>query len=186
MPLPTASEITRLFLYGTTSIPDLVNSGRIRPDVTKANAVYLEVDKNEYMDTGPGRFVNATSFEAVRRFFQPSPDDPLSEGLQPSPSEGYTKQALFTALGLDGDVTRRAAYISQLDFDDSALPDGRDDLLVRSYIWGTTAFQIHENARFHIDALGNRWITNFGIVPFFPGTPITPPDMEKTGRFQNT
>jgi hypothetical protein len=34
MDLPTASEITRLFLYGTTIVPNLVDAALIRPDIS--------------------------------------------------------------------------------------------------------------------------------------------------------
>jgi len=64
MALPTAEEITKLFLYGSATIPDLVDASRIR--LTK-DEVTRYVNVNEYM-SGPGRFVNARSFSVVNNF----------------------------------------------------------------------------------------------------------------------
>ena len=91
------------------------------------------VDVNDYMDNGPGRFVSAASFEVIVRFFS------MAQGIPPSPPGGYTKNDLFTMFGLagDGNLKRRAAFITQSDFADST-----DDLLERSYIWESTAFRL--------------------------------------------
>ncbi|MDO8263406.1 MAG: hypothetical protein Q7T21_09275, partial [Gallionella sp.] len=174
MSLPTAAEITRLYLYGQTtfSTPNLTSDERIRPIANPANVVMAPaVDVNDYMDGGPGRFVNAAAFEVIHKFFS------AAQGIPPSPSGGYTKGQLFTLFGMDGlsQLKRRAAFVSQSDF-----TDNKNDLLERAYIWQTTGFQIDNNARFFVAANGTRTVTNFGIVPYSAESSdgITPANVE--------
>jgi hypothetical protein len=83
MTMPTATDITRLYLFGSTDIPDLVDDELIRPSATQDNVVSAPpVDINDYMTNGPGRFVNAASFEVVNRFFH-------SLKLPPCPPGGF-------------------------------------------------------------------------------------------------
>lgn len=54
MSLPTAAEITRLYLYGQTtfSTPNLISDERIRPIANPANVVMAPaVDVNDYIRT---------------------------------------------------------------------------------------------------------------------------------------
>ena len=162
MPMPTAAEITRLYLYGqtATTTPNLASDERIRPSVNPANVAFAPaVDINDYMDNGPGRFVNAAAFEVLHKFF--------SDGqiIPPSPLNGYTKQDLFVMFGMVGDgaaqLKRRAAFVAQSDFADS-----KNDLLERAYVWETTGFQIDERARFFVASDGTRTIKDFGIIQF--------------------
>lgn len=158
MAMPSAAQITRLFLYGSTTIPDLTDDGRIRPSTTSTNVVVAPaVDINDYMDNGPGRFVNAAAFEVMHKFFS------TTWFLPPSPPGGYTKDDLFMKWGMLGreQIHRRAAFVTQSDF-----ADGRDDLLERAYIWQTTGFQIDDRARFFVAADGTRTVTEFGIKQY--------------------
>jgi hypothetical protein len=63
MSLPTAEEVTNLYLYGQKTTPsDLLSDQLIR------NATLItpfEVNVNEYM-AGPGRFVAASDFDVVK------------------------------------------------------------------------------------------------------------------------
>ena len=60
-------EITNWYLYGTDSTPaNLVDENLIRPqDAT----VTIQIDKNEFMTTGAGRFVISPQFEITEKFF---------------------------------------------------------------------------------------------------------------------
>lgn len=149
MSLLTAEKVTNLFLYGKETVPDnLVDGTLIRPKDLQ-NKVRTTVDMNEYMTTGPGRFASPASFEVIKQFFSSL----LAPGV-------YTKQELFDKFGLDT-IELRSVSIHQALYD-----DGKDDYVERAYIWATTAFQIHEDARFVVEATGNRYISNFGIVPY--------------------
>jgi hypothetical protein len=90
MTMPTADSITRLYLYGQQSIPNLISDNLIRPIATPTNVVIAPaVDVNDYMVDDPGRFVNAASFEVVRKFFSE-----LYLFLPTSPPGGYTKKSV--------------------------------------------------------------------------------------------
>ena len=63
MPMPTASQVTRLFLYDSETIPsDLASDSLIRPS---GDGATLNVDVAEYMNIGPGRFAVGTRFDLV-------------------------------------------------------------------------------------------------------------------------
>ena len=99
MPLPTAEEITNLYLYGQRTAPattDIRDEKWIRPKTTAANIVRTSVDVNDYMGTtGPGRFASASALKPLQEFFNPA-INPKSQAL----TQGtYTKTALFQALG---------------------------------------------------------------------------------------
>jgi hypothetical protein len=147
---------------------------RIRPLALPTNVVVAPpVNINDYMDNGPGRFVNAAAFEVMHKFFS------MSQDIPPSPPGGYTKAELFVMFGMDGggsaQLKRRAAFVDQ-----SAFSDGKNDLLERAYIWQTTGFQIDDRARFFVGANGVRTVTNFGIVQYSAESAdkITPPNTE--------
>ena len=159
--LPTAKEVTNLFLYGQTTTPsNLTSESLIRP-----NGYTLPprpVDTDTYM-AGPGRFATPDKFEIVKKFLNPLTD---LTSFQLAPG-AYTKEMLWTAFGislLGQDFSRRAVLIDQTEHD-----DGKDDFLERAYIWNTTAFSIKDGARFIVEMNGTRYIEDFAVVPFLNG-----------------
>lgn len=153
MSLLTAEEVTNLYLYGTKTVPaNLASDSLIRPAGLTTTA---RVDVNEYMNAamGPGRFASPAFFEVIKQFFSPT-----SSGLA---AGTYLKWDLFVAFGLDGDIANRTVSIQQSQYNDNC-----DDYLSRAYIWETTAFQIDPRAVFVVEPNGNRYIKDFGIIPY--------------------
>ncbi|NOT84550.1 MAG: hypothetical protein HOP02_07160 [Methylococcaceae bacterium] len=151
MSLLTAAEVTNLYLYGTKTLPaNLENESLIRPSDPKN----ISVDMNEYMTTGPGRFASPAKFDLIQQFFTSQ-----AVHLQANTPEKpyYTKTELFAAFGTE---------IGWVGLQQSLYDDGADNYLERAYIWESTAFQIDENAKFVVEANGNRYIKDFAIVPF--------------------
>ncbi|WP_156912715.1 hypothetical protein [Methylocaldum szegediense] len=68
MSLPTAKEITQLYLYGVKLTPhNLVDDALIRPDsdqIPDDDLVHEKVDAVEYM-AGPGRFALGVAFRVI-------------------------------------------------------------------------------------------------------------------------
>jgi Ca2+-binding RTX toxin-like protein len=147
----TAEEMVNLFLFGTTTRPtDLTSAERVRPT---GQGVRLEVDINDYMDNGPGRFANAARFPLIQQFFQTYG---LTEGT-------YTKDQLEAELVRNGVPPLTEFWIRLQQW---AYKDSTDDYAERVWIWNTTAFQIHGDVRFVIDADGRRHIEHLAIIPF--------------------
>lgn len=148
MSLLTAQEVTNLYLYGSKTKPtDLSDSNLIRPiNVVETK---ISVDVNDYMQNGPGRFASPAFFEIVKLFFSPT-----TSGLAPGV---YTEQELRPLVGTN------QATITQQQW---AYDDGNGDYTERTYIWNSVAFEIGDQARFIVEANGERYIENFSIQPF--------------------
>ena len=148
----TVDEVTMYFLYGSPYKPkDLNDDSLIRPKVDTSRII--GIDTQEYMTTGPGRFANPTFFEIVERFFYPhlgSTSALLDEG-------SYKKIDLINMIDPNHNW---GLNIYQTNYD-----DGKDDYVERAYIWNSTSFMISNDAVFHVDADGTRWIENFAVVP---------------------
>ena len=149
--LPTAEQVTNLFLYGQLTAPTdkakdtwIRESGIPLPDVN--------IDINTYM-AGPGHFATPDKFELVKWFLNPLTN---ASSFQLAPGT-YTKEQLFGAFG----ISKAWIGIDQAQYD-----DGKDDFLARAYIWNTTAFKIKDGATFVVEANGNRRIDEFAVVPF--------------------
>lgn len=70
MVLPTAEEVTNLYLYGSKTRPnDLTNPSLLE----KRRPTTIEVSRNEYMTQGAGRFFTAKDFAFIEEFFNSSP-----------------------------------------------------------------------------------------------------------------
>src|SRR5687768_7902466 len=72
MSLPTAQQMTRIYLYGQDTLPapaSLITDDMIRPDGSTTTPVTIDV--SEYMSTGAGRFATGAQFELVDRFLPP-------------------------------------------------------------------------------------------------------------------
>jgi hypothetical protein len=147
MSLPTAEEITNLYLYGVKTKPDNISDNNLIR--SNAEKTLITVNVNEYMDNGPGRFALPAFFEIVKLFFSPT-----SSGLPPGT---YTEQQLRPLIGTN------QAIITQQQW---AYDDGQGDYAERTYIWNSVAFEIGDQAQFVIEANGNRYIESFAIIPF--------------------
>lgn len=157
MSLPTAKEVTNLYLYGQKTTPNnLVDDSLIRPNPLPINPT-LTVDVVKFMDskTGPGRFAVGSQFELIQKFFDPGFFTPSIPPLAPG-KPFYTKAEIAGFFGLG----RFDLVVQQLNYQDSL-----DDYAERTYIFNTLAFQISNSARFFVTSTGQKWIEDFGIEP---------------------
>lgn len=146
--MPTAEEVTNLYLYGQTTKPTDMTSDQLIRASTRVTSVAIDI--NTYM-AGPGRFASPSAFKVVEMFLNPSL---FASSFNLAPGT-YDKNQLFVAFGVNGIVK----------IDQSQYDDGKDDFLARAYIWNTTAFKIKDGAKFVIEANGNRYIDDFSVVP---------------------
>jgi len=146
MSLPTAEEITNLYLYGSKVKPANILDDSLIQTAIKPS---INVDINEYMEDGPGRFASPIFFEVVKLFFSDTT-------LNIAPGT-YTELQMRQILGTN------QAIISQQQW---AYDDGQADYVQRVYIWNSVAFEIDDKAQFIVDVNGNRYIENFSIVPW--------------------
>jgi hypothetical protein len=153
----TNEKITIKYLYGTDTIPlDLLSGDLIRPTDKEENT---KVDINEYMNSGPGRFATAPQFALVNLFFTDA--DEASALLAPG---FYSEQDLTQYFG----DYYQFEFFENISLQQRWYADEQDDLGERAYIWGTTGFDIHDDAVFVIEADGTRHINNFAVVPWYP------------------
>jgi Ca2+-binding RTX toxin-like protein len=149
--VPTALQVTNLYLYGDLNIPeDKLSEGLIRPPTFVLPDIGLDV--NAYM-AGPGRFATASMFDVVEQFLNPSL---FASSFSLAPGT-YDKNQLFSSFGID------AGFVS---IQQALYSDGRDDYVERAYIWNSTSFKIADGSQFIVESNGNRYIENFAIVPF--------------------
>jgi|GEM_PF-4432662 len=152
MSLLTAEEVTNLYLYGSKIKPDNIENENLISKNPLRSPIVTSVNINEYMATGPGRFASPAFFEVIKQFFSTT-----SSGLAPGT---YTKQDLYDRFGLNT-YEDKTVNIQQSLYD-----DGQDNYLERAYIWESTAFKIDDRTTFVVEADGNRYIKDFGIIPF--------------------
>ncbi len=146
MTLPTAKEITNLYLYGNKATPtNLLSDSLIR---TQAATSSIPVNTQEFMTVGGGRFAVGRQFEIVNDFFTAD-----SSRLPPGT---YTKVQIAVIFGL----TDYGWNMQQYNY-----RDGTDDYAERSYIYNSQAFQLADDVRFVVKVDGTRSIENFGIIP---------------------
>ena len=113
MALPTMHEIVNLYLYGQKQKPnDLLDASLT--DTTRSGA-NLDVDVNEYMINGGGRFVNAKDFSYIDTFFN---NMVFSDAdVPPGSTRAFTKRELLEMLGyVDANgnyLMREVAYVNQ-------------------------------------------------------------------------
>jgi len=171
MSLPTAKDVTQLYLYAKRFTPtNLVDDALIRPDpvqIPDKDLFHEKVDAVEYM-TGPGRFALGAMSDLVKKFFSHVGDIP---GV--TAGQFYTKSEMADLLGLaEADY---GIYVQQYSYD-----DGQGDYGERIYIWNSTAFKISDNTVFVVDADGTRHIENFAVVPRYD---ITEQDESRKENF---
>jgi len=147
-----AKTITSLFLYGTDKKPSNVHDDELIRD-KNASTDGVKIDTAEYMSEGPGRFANPILFQGIEKFFNP---EVYADSAKLDPGT-YDKEALAKLF----DIKFFGLQLQQYLFD-----DGKDNYVERSYIWNTTGFKIIDGVQFHVGESGDRWITNFAIVPY--------------------
>ena len=163
MPMLTAAQVTKWYLYGQDAIPaNFVDETLIRPPVTGATALSLTQDLPTYMTQGPGRFATGSAFGEVTNFFARvdgaggNPNNPYVFDI---PVGVYDQATIAPYVDWVGQV--RSIGFSNWQYD-----DGASDYGERTYIWGTVAFEIDDTARFVVTADGQRYIDNFKVKPF--------------------
>lgn len=133
--LPTAEQITKLYLYGSEAVPNVTSDVRINH-----KAASINVSLKEFMTKGAGRFVNAQSFDWINDFFEC--DNSLFEYLKNKNPEvkansdgsySFEKFMMLQGLGIideDGKPVGKA-YTS---FNQLNASDEIDDYVERVYI----------------------------------------------------
>ena len=148
-----AQEITNLYLYGQKTTPsDLSDESLIRPSSISPKPV-IDIDVQDYMQNGGGRFAIGSQFAMIQEFFDPVVATPyIPPRVQP-----YTKQEIASIFGL-------SFYGWNMQQKD--IQDGTDDYAERAYVFNTQSFQISDDARFIVDpSTGEKRIENFAIEP---------------------
>lgn len=108
MALPTAEQVTNMYLYGTVTRPNDLLDPTILKHRTASSKNMINVDIVEYMNDGPGRFVNGANFEVVTQFFRSSL----------IPTGAYTKNQIFHLLGINyGGYSINQLYLGTNDTD---------------------------------------------------------------------
>jgi len=128
MTLPTAEEVTNLYLYGSSSKPaNLLDPSLLQP---RTQPAAVPVDLNEYMTTGAGRFVDAADFKFLNDLFN-------SSSL---PAGTYTKDDIFKKFGYRDPVTGKnlkdaSVAFNQIYYDSSSADrsTGRPTQVVGSF-----------------------------------------------------
>jgi Ca2+-binding RTX toxin-like protein len=142
-------QITRKLLFGTDTPSTTDYNLHIRPRASILPS--QKYDLNQYMQFGAGRFALPSLFGAVDKFFNTTSFE-LPDGT-------YTYTQLATILGLN-DQADLQRQISQYGtgIDDPDHPE-------RSYIFGSTWFELSkESIRFVANGL-DRYIENLRVIP---------------------
>jgi Ca2+-binding RTX toxin-like protein len=152
--IPTAAEITSLYLFGTKTPPQ--GDALASPNILKhAVGVLPAIDANQFMTSGPGRFANPSQSELISSFFNPS----LLEYLNPTIDAGASMSAAQYAAATGGGLGYR---VTQLFY--RAPGESNNDVAERVYIYNTQDYAINADARFIVDADGTRRIENLRVI----------------------
>lgn len=148
MALPTAEEVTNYYLYGSSKRPDDLTDPSILEWKEKKEKVTVDVDVNEYMTLGAGRFFSAADFNVVDDFF--------SQDIKPGI---YERAEMLTLLGYidENGVSIGKAFISQHQINYGVHDE---DYLERTYIWGSTSFKLGDDVKFIVNEDGSKEIKN--------------------------
>ncbi|GAA6210906.1 hypothetical protein NBRC116602_06460 [Hyphomicrobiales bacterium 4NK60-0047b] len=141
--LNDVKTILNLYLFGQATAPEFL-SDRIRPDNTPGPTIQLNM--MDYLTSGAGRYANPARSEAFQTFFN---DTTLED-------KTYTWDQIQKALGI-GDKSLKFG-VSQYSTD-----VGSADHLWRSFIFGSTGFELDlSNAQFVVNG-DQRSVTNFTL-----------------------
>ena len=150
--IPTAEEIVSLYLYGQLTPPaNLKTEQLIRPP---GLGITKNVDVNEYMTTGGGRFVKVENFLCVRNFLAA---DDSKYGISPLQPGTYSRDQLLAAYKKVGQG-RLDAIQYYLGINDADYAD-------RAYVFGSTKVEINGDAKFVVNPDGSREILDIAVVP---------------------
>jgi hypothetical protein len=152
MSLPTAAEVTSLFLYGTTVPPQ----DKTDPNIPLHQAPpALQIDRTDFMTNGAGRFGGPAQIDIVQKFFAGW----LDVLFQQAGSALALSQILvlaeqhFMQVGIE-------ASISQIFYS-----DGQDSVAERAYIYNNQTYKIVGDPVFVLNADGTREILNIATAP---------------------
>jgi Ca2+-binding RTX toxin-like protein len=158
MTYEAAKAVTNLYLFGKATTPaDKVSETLIRP-ATVTPPVY-NVNKQDFMTTGGGRFAVGRKFEIINDFFTANSSilpPRYNDGIASTP-DYYTKEEIAAKFGL----TSYGWTMQQYDYRDS-----KDDYAERAYIYNSMAFKLAEGLRFVVKPNGERSIENFAVEPW--------------------
>jgi len=149
MTMPTISQIVSRYLFNSDSPPsNLADEALIRDAGKQGDAV--NVDANEYMTVGAGRYAGVERFNFVRNFL-------AGNDYQGSLAPGaYTTSELLAAYGItDGLLAVRQYYNGVYE----------SDYAQRAYVFGSGNYKINDDAVFYVNANGTREIDNICVVP---------------------
>ncbi|WP_272493077.1 calcium-binding protein [Atopomonas sediminilitoris] len=156
MTLPTIEQIVSRYLFDTDVPPsNLKDAALIRPAGVAGTAI--QVDMNEFMTAGAGRFVGVERFRYVRNFLGGHDDAYLGAG-QKLAAGVYTRDQLLKAYGKspdDGVLAVSGYYQGVLD----------SDYAERAYIFGSGEYQINNDALFYVNEDGSREIVDICVEP---------------------
>jgi hypothetical protein len=155
--MPTAEQIVSRYLFNEDTPPaNLKDEALIRAAGAKGDPI--EVDMDEFMTTGGGRFADVARFNFVRNFLagndytqgEPSGGATLAPGV-------YSTKQLLGLYGLNPDLHLGIGqyYCGLYDA----------DYVDRCYVFGSSAFKINEDAWFTVHANGAREIDNICVEP---------------------
>jgi Ca2+-binding RTX toxin-like protein len=166
MTLPTVQDVVNKYLYGSTNTPSNLEDSALIRATSVMPFPSIAVNTEDFMTTGAGRFAVGGQFTLVQDFFN-TPASAFTSGgtFDSSGNHIYTKtqMAAFFALSSYGFATQ------QYDWRDDGLTGGTDDLAARTFIYGSSAFRINDNALFTITPSGTLSIQHFDVIPDLPG-----------------
>lgn len=152
----TNEIMTNLYLYGQETKPaDLVSDSLIREGTAldnKPHGVAIELDAVSFMASGPGQYGYGAASEVVTAFMEGVVNIPHTNGVR-------TEYTLAEIVG----VTNKSSTFNIQQADYGALSGS--DIQLRTYIYGTSHFDIAATAKFVIEADGTRKIENFAVIP---------------------
>ncbi|MFT0213547.1 hypothetical protein VQ643_13225 [Pseudomonas sp. F1_0610] len=118
------------------------------------------IDARDYMENGAGRFVDPSSFKAVRDFLYGGLTKSEKEEYSGTdfkkvtnyklPAGEYTFKQILESAGVKTKPMPELG-LSQYDFD-----DGKGDYISRAFIEGSTSFTLSEDTIFYVHANGRR------------------------------
>jgi hypothetical protein len=130
----TPQEAMALYLYGSKSVP----TNKLDPNLIELSSEpKTSVDVNQYMDSGPGRFVTAKDFDYVYKFFNPvtTPVNPRQQLYVDLAPGTYSDVEVAAHFGSRENITRYQ----------TALSDGIDDQAESAFVWQSVAFEIQDD-----------------------------------------
>jgi hypothetical protein len=150
MTLPTAAEVTSLFLFGTASPPqDKADPAFMQNPGSQT----IQINRTDFMSSGPGRFGGPAQIEVVQKFFAGNLDFLFDNGV--------THISLSQIQTLTNTAYEKAASIQQVLYQ-----DGVNDLAERAYIYNNMKYTIVGDPVFVVKPDGSHEILNIATAPF--------------------